>query len=566
MLTMHLFMAYIKGYFEEEKFVESGGAHRLMGVSTLISAGGAALRPIAGRSLTHIRPQLRTTPAAAAASRSTTSATTSTHLTQPSRHLCARTSRRMAPLPASPSAHSLSTTRHHRLKSTISTGPQPHRPPKRKSSTFISPRYLPVLILLTVGGIAWDAQWLFPSTPESNDPAAQTALGPARKFIPFDVVAREQVSPTSLILTLKAPRGSRNSNVASVSSLWDTFDLWCVEVKQPQIQVAREYTPLPPVPGSSYDEDTLRLYVRAVRGGEVSTYLSRLAPPSSSLSSADGTPSRGDKVELRGPHGEFDLRSRLGKRGDRVVFLAGGTGIASALQAALAVLPLPDGPSMTIFWAVRSRDEIREQLAGGHAAAPQAKPSSSSSGSWWNPFSSPSSANTPGSQAEALLSADTLAAASPISRDLLALKVKYGDKLDVRVVVDQEATAVREADLSAALTLQSSPEISAGTPTHAVEGCKFHSQTAHIGMVDGAPNAGKRSLFKQDDCACSADDAAPRGKNLFVVSGPEGFVKAYAGAKLWRDGGQLQGPVGGMLGAMQRRNPDILKDWIVLKL
>ncbi|KAL2878132.1 mitochondrial peripheral inner membrane protein [Colletotrichum sp. CLE4] len=533
-----------------------------MGASVLISAGCAALRPIAGRSLTHIRPQLRATPAAAAASRSTT-----THLNQPLRHSSAWTHRRTSTPQLS--AFSSSTVRHYHLKSTTTpTAPQPHRPPKRKSSTFISPRYLPVLILLAVGGIAWDAQWLFPSTPESNDPAAQTALGPARKFIPFDVVAREQVSPSSFILTLKAPRGSRNSNVASVSSLWGIFDLWCVEVKQPQIQVAREYTPLPPVPGSSYDEDTLRLYVRAVRGGEVSTYLSRLAPPSSTLSSSDGTPSKGDKVELRGPHGEFDLRSRLGKRGDRVVFLAGGTGIASAMQAAHAVLPLPDGPSMTIFWAVRSRDEIREQLVGGLAAAapPQMKPSSSS-GSWWNPFSSSSSSgNTPGSQAESLLSAETLAAPSPISRDLLALKVKYGDKLDVRVVVDQEGTAVRDADLSAALTLQPFTKTSAGTPTHAVEGCKFHSQTAHIGMVDGAPNAGKRSLFKQDDCACSADDAAPRGKNLFVVSGPEGFVKAYAGAKLWRDGGQLQGPVGGMLGAMQRRNPDILKDWIVLKL
>ncbi|KXH49948.1 oxidoreductase FAD-binding domain-containing protein [Colletotrichum simmondsii] len=538
-----------------------------MGASTFISAGGAALRPIAGRSLTHIRPQLRATPAAAAASRSMTPATTSLHLTQPSRRFSAWTNRRTTPTSPSALSSSTTTTRHHRLKSTIPspTAPQPHRPPKHRARTFISPRYLPILLLLAVGGIAWDAQWLFPSTPQSNDPAEQTALGPARKFIPFDVVAREQVSPTSFILTLKAPPSSRSSNVASVSSLWDIFDLWCVEVKQPQIQVAREYTPLPPAPGSLYDEDTLRLYVRAVRGGEVSTYLSRLAPPSSP---SDGSATKGDKVELRGPHGEFDLRSRLGKRGDRVVFLAGGTGIASALQAAHAVLPLPDGPSMTIFWAVRSRDEIREQLAGGQTVPLQVKPSSSSSsGSWWNPFSSSSSTNTPGSQAEALLSTDTLAAPSPISRDLLALKVKYGDKLDVRVVVDQEGTAVREADLSAALTLQSSPSTSAGTtPTHAVEGCKFHSQTAHVGMVDGAPNAGKRSLFKQDDCACSADDAAPRGKNLFVVCGPEGFVQAYAGAKLWRDGGQLQGPVGGMLGAMQRRNPDILKDWIVLKL
>ncbi|OHE91065.1 oxidoreductase FAD-binding domain-containing protein [Colletotrichum orchidophilum] len=541
-----------------------------MGASALVSAGGAALRPIAGRSLTHIRPQLRATSAAAPASRSATSVTTAAHSARPSQHFSAWASRRMTP----PSSSALSSTpalalAHRRLKSTTTTAHETRRPPKRKSSSFISPRFLPVLILIAIGGIAWDSQWLFPSTPSSNDPAEQTALGAARKFVPFDVVAREQVSPTSFILTLKAPRGG-SSNLASVSSLWDIFDLWCVEVKQPQIQVAREYTPLPPAPGSLHNnENTIRLYVRAVRGGEVSTYLSRQTPPSSL---SDSPAVNGDTVELRGPHGEFDLRSRLGGRGDRVVFLAGGTGIASALQAAHAVLPLPDAPSMTIFWAVRSRDEIQDQRAG-HTAPPPPRVNSSSTSSWsqWNPFST-SVANKAGSariQAEALLSADTLAAPSPISRELLALKVKYGDRLDVRVVVDQEGTTVREADLSAALALQGpkTPHTTTTTtPSHAVEGCKFHSQAAHVGMVDGAPNAGKRSLIKQDHCACSADDAAPRGKNLFVVSGPEGFVQAYAGAKLWRDGGQLQGPVGGMLGAMQRRNSDILKDWIVLKL
>lgn len=422
----------------------------------------------------------------------------------------------------------------------------------------MSPRYLPILVLLAIGGVAWDSQWLFPATPSSSDQASQTILGDARKFVRFDVVARDQVSPSSFILTLKAPATTKG-HLHSVASLWDVFDLWCVEVKQPQIQVAREYTPLPPPPGAA-DEDTLRLYVRAVRGGEVSTYLSRLSPPSPS---ADG-PAAGDTVELRGPHGEFDLRSRLGGRGDRVVFLAGGTGIASALQAARAVLPLAGGPSMTIFWAVRGRDEIQQ---GGRAPGP-ARPTASWS---WNPFSS-RRAPGPGIQAEAL-SAET-AAPSPIARELLALKEEYGDRIDVRVVVDQEGTAVRDSDLAAALARPGpkSPG-SAGLPpptppTHAVEGCKFHSQAAHVGMVDGAPNAGKRALFKREDCPCQSGPGggAPPGKNLFVVSGPEGFVEAYAGAKLWWDGGQLQGPVGGVLGALQRGNPDVLRDWVVLKL
>ncbi|KAF6841652.1 oxidoreductase FAD-binding domain-containing protein [Colletotrichum plurivorum] len=406
----------------------------------------------------------------------------------------------------------------------------PRPPPRRR--TILSPRYLPILLALAAGGVAWDSQWLFPdsSSSVSDDPSSATILGDARRFIRFNVVARDQVSPTSFILTLKPPHASSSQ----LSSLWDVFDLWCVEVKQPQIQVAREYTPLPP----GADPDALRLYVRAVRGGEVSTYLSRLSPAA------------GDAVELRGPHGEFDLRSRLGRAGERVVFLAGGTGIASALQAAHAVLPLEGGPSMTIFWAVRSRDEI--QTPSGRPAPVPGK-----SRNCWNPFSARRSAE-PGIRAEAL-SADA-GSPSPIGRELLALKEKYPDRLDVRVVVDQENTAIQESDLASALT---SPTSSTTTSS---DDCRFHSQTAHLGMVDGAPNAGKKLSFKEDDCACPKHDGSVPGKNLFVVSGPEGFVQAYAGAKIWRDGGQLQGPVGGMLGRMQRQNPGLLRDWVVLKL
>ncbi|KAJ0168150.1 hypothetical protein CTA2_9302 [Colletotrichum tanaceti] len=529
-----------------------------MASSALASATGAA-----GRCVARIqRHQLRTTSAAAATSRSMTPPKP-THYSRMPRHFhiwqAGRTSPNTLTTTTTTTTPALASRRLH------STTPAKlaHRASRSQEASFISPRYLPVLLLLAVAGVAWDSQWLFPSTPASADPAEQTVLGSARKFVPFAVVAREQVSPTSFILTLKAPA----NKLPGVASLWNVFDLWCVEVKQPQIQVAREFTPLPPPPDAAADEDdTLRLYVRAVRGGEVSTYLSRLSPPS-----PDGAVA-GDTVELRGPHGEFDLCSRLGGRGDRVVFVAGGTGIASALQAAHAVLPLPRAPSMTIFWAVRSRDEIRR---GGGSSLPTNPSSSLSSSSWnwswgwsWNPFSGRSSEG-PGSRSGIRAEALTVGTEdpSPVSRELLALKEKYGDRLDVRVVIDQEGTAVRDSDLAASLTCRPGGPNTTTKTTHAVEGCRFHSQTAHLGMVDGAPNAGKRGLFRQSDCTCSssATSAAP-GKNVFVVSGPEGFVEAYAGAKVWRDGGQLQGPVGGMLGALQRKNPDALKDWIVLKL
>ncbi|KAF9880987.1 hypothetical protein CkaCkLH20_01137 [Colletotrichum karsti] len=420
----------------------------------------------------------------------------------------------------------LTQTTTRRLKSTAT-----------RNRNFIRPRYVPLLLLLAAAGVAWDSQWLFPSSTPT-DPTEATILSNAHKFVHFDVTSKEQVSPTSFILTLKPPTTSRGGAVAPLSSLWDLFDLWCVEVKQPQIQVAREYTPLPPNPAADPNpaDDALRLYVRALRGGEVSTYLSGLAP--------------GDTVEIRGPHGEFDLSSRLGGAGGRVVFLAGGTGVASALQAARAVLPR--AVDVTVFWAVRSREEV--QRLEGPARKEEKKASWS-----WNPFAR-------GAKEEGIR-AETLSAerghASPVARDLLALKEKYGDKLDVRVVVDQEGTRVEERDLAAALSLP------ADFAPAAVEtaGCKFHSQTAHLGMVDGAPNAGKKFLFRREqDCGCVAKEDVAVGKNVFVVSGPEGFVQAYAGPKIWRDGGQLQGPVGGMLGALQRSNPELLKNWIVLKL
>ncbi|TDZ73289.1 Cytochrome c mitochondrial import factor CYC2 [Colletotrichum trifolii] len=437
-----------------------------------------------------------------------------------------------------------------RLQPTHATSPKHHlrlistsRPRRR---TFISPRHLPILLLLAGAGAAWDSQWLFPtdasSSSSSSSPSETTVLANARKFVPFSVVAREQVSPTSFILTLKPPPSS--SRHAPLSHLWSVFDLWCVEVKQPQIQVAREYTPLPPTTAAAAadDDETLRLYVRALRGGEVSTYLSALRPGA-------------DTVHLRGPHGEFDLLSRLGagaNSGRRVVFLAGGTGVASALQAARAVLSRPDAPvSMTIFWAVRSRSEIQ--------AAREPKQPAASSRPMWGWFSAPRGGEA-AIQAEQLdLGAEGM---SPVARELLALKKRYGARLDVRVVVDEEGSRIQRGDIAAALTSEALlPRVPTTTTT---EECGFHSQAAHVGMVDGAPNAGRRSLFKDGDCACSKD--GPTGKNLFVVSGPEGFVQAYAGPKIWRDGGQLQGPVGGELGALQRSNPNLLEDWIVLKL
>jgi hypothetical protein len=54
------------------------------------------------------------------------------------------------------------------------------------------------------------------------------------------------------------------------------------------------------------------------------------------------------------------------------------------------------------------------------------------------------------------------------------------------------------------------------------------------------------------------------GKNLLMVSGPEGFINAFAGPKRWAEGKELQGPVGGMIRKLMGET--LGRGWLVLKL
>lgn len=51
-----------------------------------------------------------------------------------------------------------------------------------------------------------------------------------------------------------------------------------------------------------------------------------------------------------------------------------------------------------------------------------------------------------------------------------------------------------------------------------------------------------------------------KGSKLIVVSGPDGFIEHWAGRKVWADGRETQGPLGGVLRGMD------LRDWKVFKL
>ncbi|KAM0324102.1 hypothetical protein ACHAQA_008292 [Verticillium albo-atrum] len=386
-------------------------------------------------------------------------------------------------------------------------------PPPRRSAT---PKLL-ALALVTASAIYY-------LTTDDSAPSSSHIFNDHR-FTPFTLTARDPVSPTSFILTLKPSSPLSPSEVAAqIAAPWSANDLWSLEVKQPQLQIAREYTPLPNAP-----PDALRFLVRAIHGGEVSTYLSRLPV--------------GAKVDLRGPHGSFDLAARLRPDG-RVLFLAGGTGIASALQAAHALLAAPHAPNVTILWAVRSRDEIQSTAA---ATPTPSRP-------WWNPFHTP--------QPEFLTPA--IASPTPTTQDLLALQARHPENLKIRLFVDGE-TALAPPLLADALR--------AAPPAHdEAATCALHAQRAHIGVADGAPNAGARDRFPGGACVCPTatgsgeEGQGPAGKNLLLVSGPDGFIKAFAGGKPWRGGGQVQGAVGGVLGQLEKREAGLLRDWLVLKL
>ncbi|KAH7318342.1 Sucrase/ferredoxin-like-domain-containing protein [Stachybotrys elegans] len=336
-----------------------------------------------------------------------------------------------------------------------------------------------------------------------------------KTFIPYTITARDAISPTSFVFTVSPEHpDAQPPYLLPESGTW-RWPLWSVEFKQPEVQIARHYTPLPPREAAgAADGGALRFYVRAVGDGEMSNYLSRLGV--------------GRQVWLRGPHPGFDILKRLGVRRE-VVFLAGGTGVVPGIQAANAVLAANEDAKVTLLWAVRKREEMQS-----------AKPPPPSR-SWW------------ASPAPTELQAD-VQQPSPVAQQLCELKEKYADRLSVYVAVSEEGVRFDEKAISKAL-VGSSPRTKPDAASSSFTACQFHTQKTHE----------HASEFEQPGgiCPCPPSNA---GKNLFVVCGPEGFISHYAGEKVWLGGRETQGPVGGMAARLQRQYPSLARDWLVLKL
>jgi cytochrome-b5 reductase len=321
---------------------------------------------------------------------------------------------------------------------------------------------------IALGLISLSIYWfLYPSQPTNP------SILDKRRFQPFAIISKEPVSSNSSIYTLR-PGSEHTSD--PYEHLW-THGIWSVEFKQPQLQIARSYTPLPPTDPPGVPGD-LRFLIRRERNGEVSTYLDRLRI--------------GAIVDIRGPKVEYEVPEGVSE----VLFLAGGTGIAPALQVVYTLLNKHAGDGMTenmpkvhILWANRRR----EDCAGGRRTAES---------SWWS-WGRPTAENTPREPPNRIV------------QNLQKLEKNLDGRVMVDYMIDEEGSFIGKSDiLKVASRSVKSPE--------------------------------------------GANPAKP-GTKLLLISGPDGFVDFYAGPREWENGKLGQGHLGGLLGSLGLKDWTVVK-------
>lgn len=338
--------------------------------------------------------------------------------------------------------------------------------------SWLKRRAGPLIILGTsaVGGAAYRV--LRPSS--SNE-----SLNP-HTFTPYTLVDKQPVSSTSAIFKLRPPHGAPEPE--SVREAWKRCT-WSVQIKQPQLQIARAYTPLPPTSDEEEGGD-MRLLIRQEAGGELSTYLHRLPEQST--------------IELRGPNAECELPDTV----KEVVFLAGGTGIAPAMQIAYT-LAKRHGTTMHILWANRRREEC----IGGISDGAENTTSVQGRAGWRNLFGT--------------------------SESMVSRPIVDANDIQKKGAMVEELDALKERNRAAAGDL---------SVQYFVDEEKRFIQPGEVAKILNKPTKTEKDL------------------RVIMISGPDGFIEYWAGKKLWVDGREVQGPLRGALGKMD------LKDWKVVKL
>lgn len=263
---------------------------------------------------------------------------------------------------------------------------------------------------------------------------------------------------------------------------------------QPELQIARPYTPLPPLEDTQ--PELVRLFVRQEPQGEVSTMLHKI--------------NRGTIVSLRGPRVEYEIPDDI----DEILFLAGGTGIAPALQVAHTLFNhrtkrTGQDPELRILWANRRREDSingLDPLSQRAQAGLVPKTGTLTDKLRGEPPSQPNQTTEEG------------AAPSPPSQTRLvdeveSLKAKHRGKMIVDYFTDEEGSYISEGLLR-----------------------------TYLSGADQTAN----------------QDGTPRRK-VILISGPEGFVDVFAGPKTWQRGIQTQGPLGGLLKKIDPQGWEIWK-------
>lgn len=457
------------------------------------------------------------------------------------------------------------------------------------SSKFKKPKLL--LIAAVFSGYLFHSIILRPNDLSLGDVpvllgiVSPPSLNPT-SFVPYTIVEREQVSSTAFIITVepfdplhrlmgggsekKTARKNANKLRNELQEAWH-HGLWCVEIKQPQLQVARDYTPLPPPVGQESAEmqrGRLRFLIRKMEGGEVSSYLSKLQV--------------GDKVELRGPHLGFDVARRLlggssslessssssssssghggGKeQGGRVVFLAGGTGIAPALQVARRLY----GP---VYEKRNGKKEEEEELWKEIEDMPAIPPKMTIV--WANRFREDcpdcedlEALRKRGYLPPSLNNAKNTAAGGGIMPYLQDIKAHHPEQFNYACTVDTEKKFIdAKTILDAVVSTTPNPKSSSSSTTSLTKSatkpsCPLHSSSALINVSDRQDHEAR--------CKCASH---ANGKNLLMVSGPDGFIARFAGPKAWSEGLERQGHVAGVAGELMKKGKMNKEEWMVLKL
>ena len=324
----------------------------------------------------------------------------------------------------------------------------------------------------------------------------QDGAQPRDALIPYTLIEKQPVSSTASIFTLAAPA---NIDEEQKRRFQEAFarGIWNVHVKQPQIQIVRAYTPLPPPSGTTQaGDDTLRFLIRRdPAGGEVSNYLHKLP--------------LGARVEIRGPNVEYEVSEVLRE----VLFLAGGTGIAPALQVARAMFGTQGSAvggrekRLHILWA----NKRREDCEGGISGMESARGNQTARSSLWGFFgfaeATPAKSQESGSGKH-----------GAVVHELEALKGEYPGQVKVDYFVDEEATFINRDVVTKALDKILTTDLSSSSLA---------------------------------------------GSKQVIVSGPDGFISYIAGPKIWSEGREQQGKVAGVLGEIERGADVRMKVWKV---